>query len=857
VRDLATNLKLLNQAGRAMHMERDLDRLLDRILGLVDDVFRVDTCAVLLQDEDGVMRIARARGYPEEFVQDYRGAPGCGITGWVAEHGEALFVPDVQTDPRYVSAVSGAVAEIAAPLRLNGHIIGVLDAALRRRDAFDATDLELFSAFAVNAATAIHNARLLDQLERRAADLALLTRCGRELSASLDLEVVLCRILELAHDALKFERCAVLLKDEAQEVLTVSATHGYSAELTRDLRIRAGEGVTGAVLRSGQPELVVDVTKDARYIPVSLEAGSEMAIPLVLERRIIGVLDAESSHPGAFDAYHLELFSAFGLMAAVAIQNARFHRRLESKVRRLALLNQCSRALALTLDPDDLLQEVLRLLDEALHFERCAVLLTSKDGQKLTVRATRGYRPEVTSLNLGEGITGLVAKTGQPRLVLDVTREPGYIQGMSGGRCEMAAPLMTRGRMIGVLDVESHRPGAFAEQDLELLTTFAATAASAIHNAELYRELDQANASLRHNLVEITRMNRELSDFGSQISSTNRDLERRVRELLILQEASRTITSSLDLDETLQAIVRMAREIVRSSTSAIKLLDEESREFRIHTVDGVDAVAGDDDMRSIVSVPLQIGERLIGFFELGSLKSGAFSDEDRRMIETLASQAAIAIENARLFESTQRTYFEAIRSLAFALEARDSYTRGHSERATALALKLAQALGLSAPERQIIANAGVLHDIGKIGVADAILNKPFLLTAEDRKVIESHPLFGGTILAPLRFLDDVKVLVRHHHEHFDGSGYPEGLRGEAIPLGARIINVCDAYDAMTSDRPYRKALSHEDAIAEIRAKTGTQFDPTIVAVFLALSEIEHPHARLGGTSSVDCVSRSA
>ncbi|HEY3358994.1 MAG TPA: GAF domain-containing protein [Polyangia bacterium] len=826
-----------------MHTERELGPLLDRILSLVDEVFHVDTCAVLLIEPDGALRIARARGYDDEVVRTFRGAAGQGITGWVAEHGEALSVADVWSDPRYIGGVPGAVSEIAVPLKLDGTIIGVLDAELKRRDEFDAARLELFAAFAAHAATAIHNARLLERMGRRADGLALLVRCGRELGSSLDLSTVLGRVLELAHDALRFERCAVLLRDEDGR-LAVRAAHGYRDEVVRELRIQPGEGVTGSVLASGRPELVTDVTADPRYIRGSQGGGSEMAAPLVLDGETIGVLDAESTATAAFDGFQLELFAGFALMAATAIRNARYHARLEAKVKRLGLLNQCSRALALTLDVDELLGEVLRLSHEALRFERCAVLLTSKDGQSLKVRAAHGYKPEVMgtlTLKVGEGVTGAVARTGQARLVRDVALEPGYVEGVRGGRCEMAAPLVARGRVIGVLDAESTKPGAFSEPDLELLATFALSAAAALNNAELYGELDRANTTLRHNLVEITRMNRELSDFSTQITSANRDLERRVRELLTLQEASRTITSSLDLDETLQAIVRMARDIVRSSTSAIKLVDEETQELNVRAVDragvGVDAA----DLRSIASAPLRIGERTIGIFEIGSHTVDAFSDEDRRMLETLASQAAIAIENARLFESTQATYFETIRSLAYALEARDAYTRGHSERVTAFALKIADELGLGPEQRQILAHAGMLHDIGKIGVADAILNKPYILSEDDRKIIENHPQFGGTILAPIRFLAEVQVLVRHHHERYDGSGYPDHLAGEAIPLGARIIAVGDAYDAMTSDRPYRKALSHADALAEIRAKSGSQFDPRMVEIFLRI--IEAPAAR--------------
>jgi HD-GYP domain-containing protein (c-di-GMP phosphodiesterase class II) len=835
VRELAVNLKLLNEAGHAMHTERELGPLLDRILCLLDEVFHVDTCAVLLKEPSGDLRIQRARGYADTVVENFRGQPGQGITGWVQEHGEPLFVPDVWSDPRYIGGVPGAVCEIAVPLKLNGDVIGVLDAELRRREFFDEARLELFSAFAAHAATAIQTARILARTERRATDLALLNRCGGELASSLDLDEVLGRLLRLAHEALSFEMCAVLLLDEEEGVMTVRAAHGYSPKRMREIRIRPGDGVTGTVLLTGKAELIRDVTADPRYIRGSSATRSEMAIPLIIDGETIGVINAESPQVAAFDDYSLELFTAFGRNAASGIQNAKFHARLERRARRLALLNQCSRALSLTLDIDTLLAEVLRLAHEALRFEKCAILLTSKDGQTLTLRAAHGYKAELVgtlSLKVGEGVTGAVANSGQPLLVPDVTKDPRYVEGVRGGRCEMAAPLVARGRVIGVLDAESTKPNAFIEPDLELLATFALSAAAALHNAELYSDLERANTTLRRNLGEITRMNRELSDFSTRIGEANRDLERRVRELLTLQEASRTITSSLDLDETLQAIVRMAREIVSSSTSAIKLLDEETQEFRVRAIDRPDGTQVDADFRSIVSAPLRIGERTIGVFEIGSLAADAFSEEDRRMLETLASQAAIAIENARLFESTQRTYFETIRSLAYALEARDAYTQGHSERVTALSLKVAEAMGWSAEERQVLSHAGMLHDIGKIGVADAILNKPYVLSEEDRKIIENHPLFGGTILAPLRFLENVQVLVRHHHERYDGTGYPARLAAEEIPLGARIIAVCDAYDAMTSDRPYRKALSHDQAISEVRTKSGSQFDPRVVEVFL-------------------------
>lgn len=177
---------------------------------------------------------------------------------------------------------------------------------------------------------------------------------------------------------------------------------------------------------------------------------------------------------------------------------------------------------------------------------------------------------------------------------------------------------------------------------------------------------------------------------------------------------------------------------------------------------------------------------------------------------------------------------ETIKSLALALEARDPYTLGHSEQVTAYSVAIAERMKLSREEIERIREAGLLHDIGKIGITDAILLKPDRLTAEEYDKIKEHPEIGKRILAPVRSLADKIPFIYYHHERYDGKGYPEGLKGEKIPLGARIIAVADTFQAMTSDRPYRKALSRQIAIDELNHNKGTQFDPKIVDEFLAI-----------------------
>jgi HD-GYP domain-containing protein (c-di-GMP phosphodiesterase class II) len=476
------------------------------------------------------------------------------------------------------------------------------------------------------------------------------------------------------------------------------------------------------------------------------------------------------------------------------------------------------------------LDVILRLARGALAFSRSAIVLVDHENQDLVVRAELGYGEVVgRRLPIEGSITGSVVQTGEPILVRDVSKDPRYIEGSIGAACEMAVPLRVRGEVIGVIDAESDRVGAFSERDMELMSVFAVHAATAIHNARLFRRLEDTNQALRSSLREMERLNVELEASAQQIRETNVRLERQLQQLRVLHRAGQAMTATLDLDQTLDAILAMTREIIDTSAATIRLLDEESHEMLVRATNGT---MPKDDRR--IDVPLRVGDRLIGVFELGSKRE--IVDEERRLLETMASQAAIAIENARLFEDTQRTYYTTLRSLASALEARDAYTRGHSDRVAMLSRRIAERLGLAVGDLQELHSAAMLHDIGKIGVRDDILLKPARLTEAEMDVIRRHPALGDTILGPLKFLGRVATFVKHHHERWDGTGYPEGLAGENIPLPSRIVAVADCYDALTTDRPYRDSMSGDRAIEEIRRNAGTQFDPVVVDALIGALE---------------------
>ena len=238
--------------------------------------------------------------------------------------------------------------------------------------------------------------------------------------------------------------------------------------------------------------------------------------------------------------------------------------------------------------------------------------------------------------------------------------------------------------------------------------------------------------------------------------------------------------------------------------------------------------------RAILSVPMFFYDEALGTLTVYVRMPRVFTKNETRLLCTFASQAALAIKNSQLHENTQLGYLDTINALVMAMEARHSYTRGHAERVTRYALEIGRSVALSEDEMDAIRYTGKLHDIGKIAIPDHILDKPGKLTVAERAQIELHPSRGAEMLESLKFLHYGICVVRNHHERYDGRGYPDGLIGETIPMIARVACLADAFDAMTTDRSYRKAMSVPDAILEIKRNVGTQFDPRVADAFLEI-----------------------
>jgi len=248
-----------------------------------------------------------------------------------------------------------------------------------------------------------------------------------------------------------------------------------------------------------------------------------------------------------------------------------------------------------------------------------------------------------------------------------------------------------------------------------------------------------------------------------------------------------------------------------------------------------------EGFKSMLSVPVIFQDEVLGVISTYSKKPRHFIAEEIEVLSIFASQVAIAIQESKHYESLHMNYFNTIRALVLAIEAKDPYMRGHTERVTEYAIAVARVLKMPPPELEILRYAGEVHDVGKISIPDSILGKPGRLTSAERAIIELHPVKGEELLEPLDFLKPVRPIVRHHHERYDGRGYPDRLKKKEIPLLSRIIACADAFDAMTSDRPYRiRKLTLEEALDEIRNNSGTQFDPCIAHIFIKTIQSQVP-----------------
>jgi diguanylate cyclase (GGDEF)-like protein len=842
--------------------EQTLDALLVRIADTVGELIPHDTLTIYEADEaNGTLKPALV--IRDEYIDEIMSAivnftDGEGITGWAVSHREAVLANQSHLDPR-VAQVPGTPVEaesfICVPLIARGQVKGALNIYRDGEDVeFTDTEFELAKRFGDAAALALDNAEIRARLEHQARTDAL--------TGLLNHSVFYEQLLHALQESSRLHSPVAVLMLDIDDFKHVNDVHGHALgdELLGFLAevLRASVRPDDSVCRLGGEEFAV--------VMVGCPEESALAVAERIKHRL-----AESEFPGvgrlavslglalgpehAMNPRELAACAEAAMMTAKAQGKNRIVVYSDSEnmrpdtsaanrdgrwIEHLKMLQSLSGKLNRINDVREIGEEIAAELRSLVDYHNCRVLVV--DGTDLVpVAFLGGLSTDATSppldllrVKIGAGITGQCAARGESIVVGDTTRCE-FAQQIKGTpeieESLLAVPLRYGSEVVGVIVVSKLGLDQFDEDDVRLLEVLAGHAAVAIENARLFdaarREAESATALLGFGrelatLVERDDIAERVTVLSTEIlgcSQTSIYLE---RDGLLVLEAETGHSPELAAD---LAVRNLPVEALRRGSDPY-IAEPEAYE----PVVGAGGVPGG---RYAVA-PFDVDGRAGCIVAL--VEREDFGDRELRLLGGLAHQAQLAIANASSYEGLERTFVSTVEALANALEANDEYTSRHARSISDLALRVGESFGLDERMLKQLELGALLHDIGKIGIPSDILSKPGRLTAAERKIVQTHPELGERIIAPIDRLQSVRPIVRHCHERWDGAGYPDGISGEDIPLESRIIFVCDAYHSMTTDRPYRRRLSHPEALRRLAEGAGTQFDPRVVDVALGVLE---------------------
>lgn len=532
---------------------------------------------------------------------------------------------------------------------------------------------------------------------------------------------------------------------------------------------------------------------------------------------------------------------------------------INRRVNELEALYESGLALGQTLDPQTIGKKVIDVLAERLNWDHAAVRMRQDGGDAVELVAFSGgqvYIPDqerneaqarAKITHISQGLVGWVLQNGQALRISNLEEDERYVRTFPGMASGLYVPLKVDGFTIGCISVESPEPEAFSESDERLVSTLSTQAAIAIENARLFKQTQRRleQLSVLHQIdVVISSSADFLMTLNFVLDHVLLQLKVDAAQVLLLDPKSMTLAfaDGAGFKPNKQPEFPCSVENSRAAQAILERRPLFIPNLAAHEKGGPEmGFLPAKDYRMYGCVPLIARGEIKGVLEVFSRQQVTLSDEWMEFFQVLASQTAIAIDNSLMFEDLQRTNLEL--SLAYeatiegwsrALDLRDKETEGHTQRVTTLTVRLATRLGLSEAEIVHLRRGGLLHDIGKMGVTDSILNKPGPLTDEEFKIMRQHPSFAYDMLVPISYLRPALDIPYSHHEKWDGSGYPLGLKGEEIPLVARIFSIADVFDALTSNRPYRQAWSVKKTLDFLQTQSGRHFDPKIVDAFLAM-----------------------
>jgi diguanylate cyclase (GGDEF)-like protein len=858
--------------------EQTLDALLDRIADTLAELIPNDAFTIYQADElrECLVPLMSRDRWADEIMDD-RPAFGEGITGWAVLHREPQLVNQAQLDPR-VKIVPGTPADepealICVPLVSRNSIKGALNIYRLGEDAaFGEEEFELAKRFGDAAALALDNAQVRAVLELQAQTDSL-TGLYNHRYFHERLRAELNRASR-AHDS-----TAVLMLD-IDDFKRVNDVHGHGAGdhvlvtlanvlrstvRASDIVCRLGGEEFGIIMAScdagdalGLARRIAEQLEETEFEPagrlslsIGISQGPEHAMN---PRELIACAEAAMMTAKARGKCQSVLFDESATERPLPghpdrddVRSIAHLKMLQSLAGKLNRLNDVRRI-------GEVIVTELRLL---VDYHNCRVYFRDEDD--LVPIAFKGdlgpYSEEsVEALwcKVGEGFTGHVAATGQS-LLLANAEDCEFAVTIPGtddiDESVIAVPLKYGSRVIGVVVISKLGVGQFDEDDVRLLEVLAGHASVALENARLY-EAERAEAQNAKESLEIAEA---LLEFSRQVATADGLDEVLDRTVELSARTLGAERASVWLQEH-EGGVMVARALwgydaaERERVLRLRFEDRIARGFldrvdpfelspeEIGAIEGAGPVAGTSPL---AVAPIRLDAGKLGCIAVrAETGETSFSERKMRLLAGIAHQARLALANASSFQSLEDTFLSTVEALANALEANDEYTSSHARWITDMSLQVGRELGLDTKGLKRLELGALFHDIGKIGIPASILSKPGPLTDDERRIVQLHPELGARILAPIERLEHVCDIVSHCHEHYDGSGYPRGKAGADIPIESRVILVCDAFHAMTTDRPYRKRLSTVEARRRLQESAGTQFDPQVVEVFLRLGPAE-------------------
>ncbi|HEY8841257.1 MAG TPA: GAF domain-containing protein [Candidatus Dormibacteraeota bacterium] len=724
---------------------------------------------------------------------------------------------------------------MAVPMPIGEHIGGFVLLG-NKTGGFTDDDRRLARTLTLRAGAQLASAHAVALSRKESARYSLMNELVKEASGK-SMKEVLDLVLDKGKQVIRYDAGSVALFQPDNTYVVLGGSGGSLPIAGPLAKVRDGE----TVLRS---LVTVDEGIYSGLIPNS-EGGTtnEALTPIRGKDGVFGAICLGRNGTAGFNQRDIAALDELGSMAGVAVENSRILSVVTGQASKLdtALdaLGEVSQALTTVTQGSKVLEQ--KTLETAVRVTTASAGLltrTTADGSQATIMSL-GLPSTVDDLVVqnGQGIIGAVMLSGRPTAVPDLSQSPELQSPPDlvkfGLHAAICMPMLEDGRLWGTLSVFDVKKREWTTDDQRVLATLGNQGVVAVRNAELYD-----------------------------------NNQRSIWELRNLQEALQAATSTLDLNQVLQKVLEGAAKASSAQIGCLAL--DDSGRLVLKGGFGTDSttaenlalgVGGDicrDVMasgkpfmeameqgtinesplnpRAVLCVPITLRGTPTGVLFLANYQVGhAFTPDHRNLVTELAAQAAVAIDNARLFKDREEVILSSLEALANAVDARDPYTAGHSQRVTQYALTIARQMKYSPKDQAAwvrLERGGRLHDIGKIGTPDAILQKAGKLSDEEFAKMKEHPVAGFNILSGLKMLTDELVIVRSHHERYDGKGYPDRKKGDELPMFAWIVSAADAIDAMTSDRPYRKASSIEVAVEQVRSGAGTHFHPDVAEAVL-------------------------